>query len=175
RNWVMRRAARRLLRPTHTSIKAATSVRSVFGCCFGRLIDICIYIICRYMQGQSIEMGDCNLVWTACFGRDQIGHGNLFGRSFEATHRREAMGNSKRAAIAPGRRESNELLQAARSDPPSTPKRPHGLRSRRAGIVQLTVGRIPEPERPVEIPAPRRPFESRESAVTPSSTYPIAV
>ena len=46
----MRRAASRLFQPAHESTRAAASLRRVFRGCFGVFIDLCIYIICRYME-----------------------------------------------------------------------------------------------------------------------------
>src|SRR5258708_35547493 len=46
----MRRAARRLFQPAQAWTRASASVRRVFRGCRGVLIDVCIYIICRYME-----------------------------------------------------------------------------------------------------------------------------
>jgi hypothetical protein len=46
----MRRAARRMCRPAHVSTRVVASVRSVFGSCLRRIIVVCTYIFCRYIQ-----------------------------------------------------------------------------------------------------------------------------
>src|SRR5262249_30027886 len=53
RNWEIRRAASRLLQPAHSATSRAASVRRVFRACDPLAIDVCIYKICIYMQGDS--------------------------------------------------------------------------------------------------------------------------
>src|SRR6185503_19400051 len=49
-NWVARRAASRRFQPAQVSSAERASERSVLGDCRGLLIDVCIYISCRYME-----------------------------------------------------------------------------------------------------------------------------
>ena len=49
-NCVARRAASRRFQPAQVSSAERASERSVLGDCLGLLIDVCIYISCRYME-----------------------------------------------------------------------------------------------------------------------------
>src|SRR6185369_10344956 len=57
----MRRAASRLFQPAQASTRASASVRRVFRGCRGVLIDICIYIECRYTERSFMDSSAAGL------------------------------------------------------------------------------------------------------------------
>src|SRR5258708_9922466 len=57
----MRRAARRLFQPAQAWTRASASVRRVFRGRRGVLIDVCIYIICRYMEISFMDSSAAGL------------------------------------------------------------------------------------------------------------------